>query len=79
VLAAAIRARAQIIVTSNIPGLPRDQLAQWDRVQDAGGLFILDQIDLDREVVYGAVQRIDDVWASLERCGLVEGVAALRS
>ncbi|WP_341229456.1 hypothetical protein [Nocardioides salarius] len=51
--------------------------------------FILDQIDLGRETVYGAVQRIADsrlnppatfadVLAMLERDGLVEATAAHR-
>ncbi len=67
VLAAAVRAKAQLIVTAN-----------------------LRQIDLDRAAVYGAVQRIADSWkkppgtindvlSSLEKCGLVESVAALRA
>lgn len=51
--------------------------------------FVLDQVDLSRETVYAAVQRIADsrdrppatcaeVLASLERDGLVESAAALR-
>lgn len=51
--------------------------------------FVLDQIDLNREAVYGATQRIADSWKSppgtvadvlnrLEGDGLVEAVASLR-
>jgi hypothetical protein len=51
--------------------------------------FVLDQIDLSREAVHGAVQRMADarvnppatfmdVLAMLERDGLVESAAALR-
>ena len=51
---------------------------------------MLDQIDLDRQAVYGEVQRIADSYArppltvsdvlrALERDGLVEAAAALRA
>ena len=80
VLAAAIKARAQVIVTHNL---------KWDMEAKSADDFILDQIDLSRDSVYGAVQRIADsrgnppatfadVLAMLERDGLVESVAALR-
>jgi predicted nucleic acid-binding protein len=89
VLAAAIKARAQVIVTTNLKDFPSDVLSQWNVEAKHPDEFVLDQIDLDRQVVYGAVQRIadswrqppgtvDDVLRSLDRDGLVESVAALR-
>lgn len=89
VLAAAIKARAQVIVTNNLGDFPEAVLAPWNIEAKAPDDFVLDQIDLDRQAVYGAVQRIADSWrrppgtvndvlASLERDGLLESVAALR-
>lgn len=89
VLAAAIKARAQVIVTHNLKDFPSTVLDRWDMEAKSPDDFMLDQIDLDRDVVYGSVQRIADsrghppstiadVFAMLERDGLVESVAALR-
>jgi len=89
VLAAAIKARAQVIVTHNLKDFPSAALEPWDMEAKSPDDFILDQIDLSRETVYGAVQRIADshqhppasladVLAMLERDGLVETSAALR-
>ncbi len=88
VLAAAIRARAQVIVTANLSDFPVDVLRTWDIDPKSPDDFILDQIYLDRATVFAAVQRIadswrqppgtaDDVLASLERQGLIESVARL--
>src|SRR5262249_48216324 len=90
VLAAAIKARAQMIVTASPRASPAERLTHWDIEAKHPDHFVLDQIDLDRQAVYGAVQRIADsqrkpprtvrdVLGSLERAGLVEAVAALRS
>jgi hypothetical protein len=90
VLAAAIKARAQVIVTHNLKDFPSTVLEEWDMEAKSADDFILDQIDLSREAVYSAVQRIadsranppatiSDVLAMLERDGLVESAAALRS
>jgi predicted nucleic acid-binding protein len=90
VLAAAIKARAQVIVTNNLKDFPAGALDAWDMEAKSPDDFILDQIDLSRETVYGAIQRIADarekppatfadVLAMLERDGLVESTAALRS
>jgi predicted nucleic acid-binding protein len=89
VLAAAIKARAQVVVTNNLKDFPPSALAPWDMEAKSPDNFILDQIDLSRETVYGAVQRIADsrqkppatfadVLAMLERDDLVEATATLR-
>lgn len=88
VLAAAIRARAQIIVTNNTRDFPSDYLASWDVEAKTADEFVLDQISLNQQAVYGEIVRIADshsnppesvadVLDRLERCGLVESVAAL--
>jgi PIN domain len=82
VLAAAIRSRAQVIVTRNLKDFPVDVLSSWNTEAKHPDEFVLDQIDLDRQAVYGAVQRIadsysmppltvNDVLDALERDGLV--------
>ena len=88
VLAAAIRARAQVIVTDNSRDFPAEYLASWDVEAKTADEFVLDQISLNRQAVYGEIVRIadshdnppeavSDVLERLERCGLVESVAAL--
>ncbi|RCW46870.1 putative nucleic acid-binding protein [Halopolyspora algeriensis] len=90
VLAAAIKARAQLIVTKNLKDFPGEIVRAWDIEARHPDAFLLDQVDLDRTAVYGAVQRIADSWRNppgtindvmlrLERDGLVETVAALRN
>jgi predicted nucleic acid-binding protein len=90
VLAAAIRARAQVIVTNNLKDFPLDRLTQWDIEPKSADDFVLDQIDLDAKVVWSCVQQIADTWRnppgtfgdvlrSLERCGLLRSVAELES
>jgi predicted nucleic acid-binding protein len=89
VLAAAIKARAQVIVTNNLKDFPPTALEAWDMEAKSADDFVLDQINLGRAVVYSAVQRIadsranppatfSDVLAMLERDGLMESTAALR-
>lgn len=89
VLAAAIKARAQVIVTNNLKDLPPDVLEAWDMEAKSPDDFILDRIDLSRETVYSAIHRIAGsrenppatfaaIPAVLERDGLVEASAALR-
>lgn len=79
-----------MIVTNNVKDFPPDELAAWDIEAKGADDFVLDQIDLSRDSVYGAVQRIADSWANppgtivdvlawLERDGLVQSVAALRT
>ncbi|WP_228566344.1 PIN domain-containing protein [Nocardia sp. SYP-A9097] len=89
VLAAAIKAGAQVIVTSNIRDFPEDSLVAWNIDSKSPDGFLLDQIALDDRIVWACVQQIadsrnnppetvDDVLDELERAGLVESVAALR-
>lgn len=58
VLAAAIRARAQVIVTDNTKDFPGDVLAPWDVEARTADQFVVDQIHLDQSIVHGEVQRI---------------------
>lgn len=88
VLAAAIRARAQVIVTNNMGDFPADYLSSWDVEAKSADDFVLDQIHLNQKVVWACVQQIADSWKnppgaaedvliSLERNGLVQSVAEL--
>ncbi|MEO3806947.1 PIN domain-containing protein [Nonomuraea sp. B1E8] len=90
VLAAAIKTRAQLIVTSNLRDFPAETLDPWNMEAKSPDDFVLDQIDLDGRVVWTCVQQIadsrinppetiDDVLDALEAAGLVESVAALRA
>lgn len=90
VLAAAIKARAQVIVTDNLKDFPRARLVPWNIEARSADDFVLDLIDLNQQSVYAQVQRmadawqnppasVDDVLTSLEHVGLLGSVAALRA
>jgi len=90
VLAAAIKAGAQVIVTNNIRHYPDDDLRPWNVEAKTADDFVLDQIHIDSNVVFACVQQIvdsrkrypvtvRDVLSELERSGLVQSVAALGS
>jgi predicted nucleic acid-binding protein len=90
VLATAIKARAQTIVTFNLKDFPEDRLSTWQVEAQHPDDFVLDLIDLKKTTVFGAVQRmadstknppltVDEVLTRLYRCGLIESVDALRS
>lgn len=90
VLAAAIKASAQVIVTTNLRDFPAADLGEWSIEAKSPDDFVLDQIGIDDRVVYSCVQEIAnsrlrspttaaDVLAELENVGLVASVAALRS
>lgn len=90
VLAAAIKSRAQLIVTNNLKDFPQETLTAWNVEAVSADDFVLAQIDLDRQRVFAAVQQIADSWRKppgaasdvldrLERDGLVESAAALRA
>jgi predicted nucleic acid-binding protein len=67
VLAAAIRARAQVIVTTNLRDFPHDELRHWDIEPKSPDEFVRDQIGLDRAVAYASVQQIADSWRNPTR------------
>lgn len=90
VLAAAIKSGAQVIVTRNLKDFPASDLGQWGVAAKSPDDFVLDQIGIDGRVVAACVRQIadsrtqppvavDDVLSQLERDGLVQAVAALRS
>jgi hypothetical protein len=90
VLAAAIKASAQVIVTTNLRHFPAPDLREWDIEAKSPDDFVLDQISIDDRIVFSCVQGIansrrrspqtaEDVLAELENVGLVTSVAALRS
>jgi predicted nucleic acid-binding protein len=90
VLAAAIKCNAQVIVTGNVKDFPATELGRWGIEAKRPDDFVLEQIDRDVKVVYACVQQIvdsrkhspetiDDVLRQLERSGLVETSAALRT
>jgi predicted nucleic acid-binding protein len=89
VLAAAIKAGAQVIVTSD-KDFTEDALTPWGIEAKSPDDFVLDQIDIADRVIWGCVQQIansrkqrpetvEDVLAQLERSGLVQSAAALRT
>ncbi|HLQ53026.1 MAG TPA: PIN domain-containing protein [Streptosporangiaceae bacterium] len=88
VLAAAIKAGAQVIVTADKDFTASD-LAHWGIEPKHPDDFVLDQIDINDRIVWGCVQQIsisrkrrpetvEDVLSQLERSGLVQSAAALR-
>jgi predicted nucleic acid-binding protein len=90
VLAAAIRAGAQVIVTRNLKDFPAEYLEQWSLEAKSPDAFVLDQLGIRVQAVAASVQQIadsrtnppesvDDILRQLERDGLVESVAALRA
>lgn len=89
VVAAAIRARAQLIVTFNLDDFPADALAPWDLVAKHPDDFLVDQFHLDALELHRAVQAVATAWRnppgsagdvldSLERQGLPQAAALLR-
>jgi hypothetical protein len=60
VLAAAIRARAQIIVTFNLSDFPTEALADWDVEAKHPDDFLVDQFHLDAIRVHKAIQAVAD-------------------
>ena len=89
VLAAAVKAGAQVIVTSNLKHFPAADLRQSDVEAKSPDDFVLDLVGIDGRTVAACVQQIDsrtrppqdiaDVLGQLERDGLVEFTAALRA
>jgi predicted nucleic acid-binding protein len=88
VLAAAIGARFQIIVTFNLNDLPPEVLADWDEARHPDD-FLVDQFHLDAISVHKAIQAVADSWQRppgtvddvldrLDRAGLPQTAAVLR-
>ncbi|AUY49747.1 PIN domain-containing protein [Streptomyces sp. CB01881] len=89
VLAAAIRSKAQVIVTDNRKDFPPATLAEWGVEPKSADSFFLDLLGLDDRIIYACVQQIaesrrnppesvDGILEHMERSGLRRTVAALR-
>lgn len=89
VLAAAIRAKAEVIVTFNERDFPEDVLAGFGIRPQHPDTFLRHLVDLSPVVVRGRVENMLATWSNpptgpdefidhLERCGLPETAAALR-
>lgn len=89
VLAVAIRAKAQVIVTFNEKDFPATELAVYEVDTQHPDVFLRHLIDLNPATVRGRVQAMLAAWQQppntaehfigfLERCGLPETAAALR-
>jgi hypothetical protein len=90
VLAAAIKAGAQVIVTRNLKDFPASDLEPWEIEAKSPDAFVLDQVGINVRAVAASVRQIadsrtnppesvEDILSQLERDGLVESVAALRA
>ncbi|WP_409496501.1 PIN domain-containing protein [Amycolatopsis sp. cmx-11-12] len=90
VLAAAVKAQAQVIVTENLRDFPVRALGRWNIQAQSADDFVLDRIAAHRRIVVETVLRIADsrrapptgfadVLDALERTGLSKSVAELRS
>jgi hypothetical protein len=90
VLAAAIKAGAQVTVTRNLKHFPASSLHPWHVEAKSPDDFVLDQVGIDGQTVAACVQQIadsrsrppqhrEDVLSQLERDGLVESIPALRT
>ena len=89
VVAAAIRAQAQMIVTANLPDFPGEELEKWNIEVKHPDDFLVDQFHLDAIALHVIVQQIaddtarppmtfSDVLDGLERCGATQATALLR-
>ncbi len=89
VLAAAIKANAQVIVTANLSDFPADKLAPFNIEAKHPDDFVLDLIDLAPAKVTIVVSEqaaslrspprtVNDVLDTLQEQGLVQSVAKLR-
>ncbi|HTJ70016.1 MAG TPA: PIN domain-containing protein [Actinospica sp.] len=89
VLAAAIKADAQVIVTNNLRDFPEECLKPSGIEARSPDDFVLDLIDINDRLVHACVQQIvderrnppesfGDALGQLERSGLIEAAAVLR-
>ncbi|WP_235826501.1 PIN domain-containing protein [Candidatus Frankia alpina] len=90
VLAAAIKAGAQVIVTRNLKDFPAASLELWGVEAKSPDAFVLDQVGIRVQQVAAAIRQIadsrtdppesvDDILRQLEHNGLVESITALRA
>lgn len=89
VVAAAIRAQAQIVVTTNLRDFPSEELSKWNIEAKHPDDFLVDQFHLDAIALHVILQQIADianrppltfadVLDGLERCGITQATALLR-
>lgn len=89
VVAAAIRAQAQMVVTTNLRDFPSEELSKWNIEAKHPDDFLVDQFHLDAIALHVILQQIadsanrppltfGDVLDSLERCGITQATALLR-
>lgn len=64
VLAAAVRARAALIVTSNLKDFPGEALAPFDIVVKSPDEFLCDQFELDQNLTRAV---LEEMWAGYSR------------
>lgn len=89
VVAAAIRAQAQMVVTTNLRDFPSNELGKWNIEAKHPDDFLVDQFHLDAIALHVILQQIADsatrppltfadVLDGLERCGITQATALLR-
>ncbi|WP_228769752.1 PIN domain-containing protein [Actinokineospora alba] len=89
VLAAGIKANAQVIVTNNVRDFPGAIVNTWGIDAKSADEFVLDQVSLDAKTVWACVRQMADAWRNspvttddvlirLEKVGLTRSVAELR-
>lgn len=89
VLAAAIKSRAEVIVTNNLKDFPAELLSRYDIEVTDPEPFIVNIIDLDPELALEALvdqpnrlknppQTVEDILDTLEKNGLKETVEKFR-
>lgn len=61
-VAAAIKARAQVIVTFNLADFPNAELSKWDIEAKHPDDFLVDQFYLDGPAMHRTIQKIADSW-----------------
>lgn len=89
VLAAAVRAGAELIVTDNLKDFPRDSVEPFDLAAVSADEFLLDQLDLNPERVVLVAEQVvadmkcpsttwEDYLRGLESCRLIQFAGELR-